>query len=66
VQVMDTIEGLFTHMFSALQEKHSTELAAIGVQHPFEPFVMKPMRFSFAEGIKVRTPVFLILDCWYN
>lgn len=54
VQVMDTIEGLFTHMFSALQEEHATELAAIGTQYPFEPFVMKPMRFTFAEGIKVR------------
>lgn len=50
---MDVIEKMFSDIFAALEEHCSTELAAINAQYAFEPFVMKPMRFTYAEGIKV-------------
>jgi hypothetical protein len=53
LQVMDVIEKMFTDIFNAIEGSYGVELAAIRHQFPFEPFVMKPMRFPYAEGVKV-------------
>ena len=53
-QVMDVIEAMFSEIFRGIEADCAAELAAVGRQHPFEPFVMKPMRFTYAEGVKVR------------
>jgi aspartyl/asparaginyl-tRNA synthetase len=53
MQVMDVIETLFTEIFKGIEESYQTELEAVRQQYPFEPFVMKPMQFTFAEGVKV-------------
>ena len=53
LQVLDVIEAMFTHMFKGLETACARELKEIGIQHPFSPFVMKPMRFTYAEGVKV-------------
>lgn len=50
---MDVIEDLFTDIFKGIEEGCKTELQAVQQQFPFEPFVMKPMRFTFAEAVKV-------------
>ena len=50
---MDVIEDLFSDIFKGIEEGCKTELEAVQQQYPFEPFVMKPMRFTFAEAVKV-------------
>lgn len=54
LQVLDVIEQMFTDIFKGVEAECNLELKAVGEQYPFEPFVMKPMRFTFAQGIKVR------------
>lgn len=61
MQVMDVIEKVFTDIFNALEGSCEAELAAIGQQFPFEPFVMKPMRFPYADGVKVPSLLVLLL-----
>jgi aspartyl/asparaginyl-tRNA synthetase len=53
VQVLDVIEQMFADIFKGIESECGPELKAVGEQYPFEPFVMKPMRFTFAEAIKV-------------
>lgn len=53
MQVMDVIEALFSEIFKGIEDKCQAELAAVRQQYPWEAFVMKPMRFTFAEGVKV-------------
>lgn len=53
VQVVDVIEKLFSEIFTGIEEVCQVELQAVQQQFPFEPFVMKPMRFTFAEAVKV-------------
>ena len=50
---MDVIEQMFADIFRGIEEHCRPELAAVGKQFPFEPFVMKPMRFAYADGVKV-------------
>lgn len=53
MQVIDVIEALFTDIFNGIEDTCTAELQAVQDQFPFEPFVMKPMRFTFAEAVKV-------------
>lgn len=53
-QVVDVIEMLFADIFKAIEGGCKTELQAVQQQFPFEAFMMKPMRFTFAEAVKVR------------
>jgi aspartyl/asparaginyl-tRNA synthetase len=51
--VLDVIDAMFMHIFEGLATRCAAELAAINKQYPFEPFVAKPTRITFAEGIKL-------------
>jgi aspartyl/asparaginyl-tRNA synthetase len=62
VQVIDVIEQMFKDIFSGIESSCKAELAALAQQYPFEPFVMKPMRFTYADGVKVRRRHGL--TCW--
>lgn len=53
MQVLDVIEQMFTDIFKGIEAECNLELKAVGEQYPFEPFVMKPMRFTFAEAVTV-------------
>ncbi|WIA17369.1 hypothetical protein OEZ85_014230 [Tetradesmus obliquus] len=52
-EVLDVIEHLFMHMFNGLATKYAAELEAVQSQYPFEPIAAKPVRLTFAEGIKL-------------
>ncbi|KAI8471261.1 MAG: hypothetical protein J3K34DRAFT_417622 [Monoraphidium minutum] len=52
-EVLDVIEALFGAMFEGLTTRHAADLAAIAKQYPFEPFVFKPTRITFQEGIEL-------------
>ena len=47
------IEALFLNIFDGLQSRCAADLAAIARQYPFEPFVARPTRIKFEEGIKL-------------
>jgi hypothetical protein len=53
-QVIDVIEAMFKDIFAGIESTCQAELEAVRRQFPFEPFVMKPMRFTYAEGVKAR------------
>ena len=54
MQVLDVLEQMFTDIFKGIEADCALELKAVAEQYPFEPFVMKPMRFTFAEAVKAR------------
>lgn len=53
-EVMDVLEAVFADVFAALEASCGAELLAVARQFPFEPFVFKPLRLPYAEGIQVR------------
>jgi aspartyl/asparaginyl-tRNA synthetase len=53
LQVLDVLERMFTDIFAGIEKDRSKELQIIGQQFPYEPFVMKPMRFTFAAAVQV-------------
>lgn len=59
---MDVIEKLFSEIFKGIEEDCKLELQAVQQQFPFEPFVMEPMRFTFAEAVKVSTHLLTVND----
>jgi len=52
-EVMDVIEKLFMATFEGLTTRHAVELAFVQQQYPFAPIEAKPLRLTFAEGIKM-------------
>eukprot|EP01025_Chloroclados_australasicus_P032334 TRINITY_DN3277_c0_g3_i1.p1 TRINITY_DN3277_c0_g3~~TRINITY_DN3277_c0_g3_i1.p1 ORF type:complete len:595 (-),score=55.18 TRINITY_DN3277_c0_g3_i1:165-1757(-) len=52
-EVLDIIEGLFLFIFEGLKNNFSQDLEAIALQYPFQPLQYKPLRLTFAEGIKM-------------
>ena len=53
LQVLDVLEQMFTDIFKGIETECKLELKAVGEQYTYEPFVMRPMRFTFAEAVKV-------------
>lgn len=46
---------MFTDIFKGIETECQLELKAVGDQYTYEPFVMRPMRFTFAEAVKVHS-----------
>eukprot|EP00892_Ulva_mutabilis_P010960 jgi/Ulvmu1/8236/UM041_0046.1 len=52
-EVIDVIEALFADIFKGIEDQCKIELQAVQQQFPFEPFVMNPMRFTFAQIVQM-------------
>jgi aspartyl-tRNA synthetase len=52
-EVLDVIEAIFMDMFKGLETQYARELEVVAQQYPFEPIAYKPLRLTFAEGIKM-------------
>jgi len=54
-EVLEVFSDLFIYIFDGIVERHSAELEAVQMQHPFEPlqYSRPSLRLTFAEGIKL-------------
>lgn len=54
-EVLDTIECLFMHIFSNLEEKFSEEIATVRAQFNLTEFkyLQKALRLNYSDGIKL-------------
>src|SRR5690606_31089177 len=54
-EVLNTITGLFYHLFQGLEKKCSRELELVRQQYPSEPILLseKPTIIPFTEGIRM-------------
>jgi len=54
-EVSDVLDGLFNHIFTGLNERCQTEIAAVKTQYPFEDLKWKYpcTKFTFAEAVQL-------------
>lgn len=52
-EVLDVVEKVFEGITTGLQAACAKELSVINEQFPFEPFLFKPLRMQFSEGIQM-------------
>jgi aspartyl-tRNA synthetase len=66
-EVLDVLDGLMNHIFTGLNEKCKTEIAAVKTQYPFEDLKWQYpcKRFTFAEAVQLlraKGPAYLKKD----
>ncbi|GBG75109.1 hypothetical protein CBR_g19622 [Chara braunii] len=54
-EVLELLDGMFLHIFNALNTKYKKELDAVNQQFPFEPlqYLQDGCRLTFAEGVEL-------------